>query len=462
MNRFTFGERAPLENVNFETKTRLPPINGLKECRQGIVPGMVNVWYEYLPAAYDGKTALPLIVQVHGGGHDGRRWADFTLWHVLAERLGLIVIYPNSPDYGSWHCDDRDVEYLYQLIGIVCEKYNIDRTRIYMQGMSNGDMMTLAFTMQHPEVLAAAGYSTGPSAEIYVGDERPTAALPAIQMRGEYDIIFRLLDEDPIDAYETRYRMNDFNRDIWVEKNGLDPLPDLTFRGKDNFMRFRGKNADLINWEVVGCGHREPADMAQVYWDCLYSGCRRVDGKLVYSPCEDALEPDQDIAVIALGSRKVYLNGRMEEMTPIETGVVRSFDPGPGHYTKTAGALEMLETPVLCAPVEFFRAAFGAEVRYLDAGDRAEVCFPDGNCAIFHSNSLLVEYNGKFRSMRKPCTLLCGTFYVPVGEFCGDFLGKFVSEASDLMLISGHSAILGRYTARVLRKLLGGYVRAVK
>lgn len=101
-------------------------------------------------------------------------------------------------------------------------------------------------------------------------------------------------------------------------------------------------------------------------------------------------------------------------------------------------------------------------MRYLDAGDRAQVRFPDGNCAIFHSNSLLVEYNGKFRAMRKPCTLLCGTFYVPVGEFCGDFMGKFVSEASDLMLISGHSAILGRYTARVLRKILGGYVRAVK
>ncbi len=462
MKRFAFGERAPVEHVNFESKTKLPAIHGLRECREGIVPGMLNVWYEYLPACYDGEKALPLIVQVHGGGNDGRRWADFTLWHIMAERLGLIVIYPNSPDYGAWRCDDQDVEYLYQLIRIVCGKYNIDRSRIYMQGMSNGDMMTLAFAMQHPEVLAAAGYSTGPSAEAYVGDERPVGALPAIQMRGEYDIIFRQFDEDPPDAYETRYRMNDFNREIWVEQNGLEGLPELTMRGKDNFMRFKGKNADLINWEVVGCGHREPADMAQVYWDCLYSGCRRVEGKLVYSPCEDGLAPDEDIAVIALGSRKVYLNGRMEEMTPIETGIVRSFDPGPGHYTETAGALEMLETPALCAPVEFFRAAFGAKVSYLDAGDCARVEFPDGNCAIFHSNSLLVEYNGRFRSLRKPCTLLCGTFYVPVGEFCGDFMGKFVSEASDLMLISGHSAVLGRYTARILRGLLDGYVRPVK
>ena len=462
MNRFVFGERAPVEHVNFESKTRLPPIHGLKECRGNFTPGTVNIWYEYVPACYNGKDALPLIVQIHGGGNDGRRWADFTLWHILAERLGLIVVYPNSPDYGTWRCDDRDIAYLKTLIETLCEKYRIDRSRIYMQGMSNGDMMTLAFTMRHPDMLAAAGYSTGPSAEIYVGDERPTGALPAIQMRGEYDILFRQIENDPLDAFETRYRINDFNREIWEEANGLDALPELTLRGKDNFMRFRGKHADLINWEVVGCGHREPADMAQVYWDCLYSGCRRVDGKLVYSACEDALAPDPDIAAIALGSRKVFTNGQLQDMTAVETGIVRSFDPGPGNYTKSAGALEMLETPALCAPVEFFRAAFGAEVRYLDAGDRAEVRFPDGNCAIIHSNSLLVEYNGRFRSMRKPCTLLCGTFYVPVGEFCGDFLGKFVSEASDVLLVSGHSAILGRYTARVLRKILGGYVRAVK
>ena len=462
MNRFVFGERAPIEHVNFESKTKLPPISGLTECRHSFISGMTNVWYEYLPKSYDGSTAMPLIVQVHGGGNDGRRWADFTLWHVLAERLGLIVIYPNSPDYGSWHCDDRDIDYLYRLIQFVCEKYKVDCSRIYMQGMSNGDMMTLAFTMRHPEVLAAAGYSTGPSAEVYVGDERPVAPLPAIQMRGEFDIIFRQTENDPLDCYETRYRINDFNRELWMEQNGLDPLPALTLRGKDNFMRFRGKKADLINWEVVGCGHREPADMAQVYWDCLYSGCRREDGKLVYTACEDPLTPDQDLAVIALGSRNVYLGDRCAEMTQLETGVVRLFDPGPGNYTKTVNAPEMLETPALCAPVEFFRAAFGAEIEYLEAGDRVRVTFPDGNCAIFHSNSLLVEYNGKFRSMRKPCSLLCGTFYVPAGEFCGDFMGKFVSEASDLMLISGHSAILGRYTARVLKKILGGYVRAVK
>ncbi len=95
-------------------------------------------------------------------------------------------------------------------------------------------------------------------------------------------------------------------------------------------------------------------------------------------------------------------------------------------------------------------------------GDRAEVRFPDGSVAIFYANSLLVEYNGRFRSMRKPSTKLCGTFYVPVAEFCADFMGKFVSEAADVLVIADHSVILGRYTARILRKVLGGFVRAIK
>ena len=52
MNRFVFGERAPVEHVNFESKTKLPPVDGLKECRGSIVPGIMNVWYEYIPDVY--------------------------------------------------------------------------------------------------------------------------------------------------------------------------------------------------------------------------------------------------------------------------------------------------------------------------------------------------------------------------------------------------------------------------
>ena len=71
---------------------------------------------------------VPLVVQLHGGGNDGYRWATFTAWHVLAERNNFIVIYPNSPCYGRWMCDDADVKYLYDLIELTCAAYKIDRS----------------------------------------------------------------------------------------------------------------------------------------------------------------------------------------------------------------------------------------------------------------------------------------------------------------------------------------------
>ena len=53
--------------------------------------------------------------------------------------------------------------------------------------------------------------------------------------------------------------------------------------------------------------------------------------------------------------------------------------------------------------------------------------------------------------MKKPCYLLCGVFYVPIGIFCEELLGKFVTMADDTMCISGNFAQLGRYTARVIK-----------
>lgn len=149
-------ERVPIGAMN-----DMPPISRLQVRQAELVPGQVNTWYEYIPERYEaGGEPVPLVVQLHGGGQDGRRWASLTMWHLMAERENLIVVYPNSPQYGCWMCDDTDVQYLYDLIERLCDCYRIDRSRIYMQGMSNGDMMTLAFTMKHPEVLAAAGYMT--------------------------------------------------------------------------------------------------------------------------------------------------------------------------------------------------------------------------------------------------------------------------------------------------------------
>ncbi len=450
--------RQAVSVVNFESLNRLPVPASLREARGEIVPGMENIWYEYVPSCYQPGTCLPLVVQLHGGGNDGRRWADYTLWHEMAERKGLIIIYPNSPDYECWSCQERDIQYLLDLIDLICSKYSVDRSRIYMQGMSNGDQMTLAFAMAHPEVLAAAGFATGPSSGDILDGDLPSGPLPVIQMRGEKDINWKLTEDTP-DLYETRYSMNDLNRDIWLDVNGARNLPAVSIQGKDNFLFYPGTRSPLVQWEIAGMGHREPVYGAQVFWDRLYSACHREDGQAKAGTPLRPVKGDDDLILIALGSHMAY---RKNERIPYgrpETGVARMFVPADLPHFCPFPTDEMCETEVLCAPVEFFSVLYSAETVFDEAGDTCRLTFPDGRQILLRSGSLLFEDQGEFRALQKPCLKLCGTFYVPVGELCQMLFGSCVTLADDVMCISGHWAVLGRYTARTVRALLGGEMR---
>lgn len=459
MDRVVQQNRPPVEMIPFESLNEVPPYDRLERKEAEIVRGMRNVWYEYVPACYDGTQKVPLVVQVHGGGQDGLRWASYTVWHELAERNNLIIIYPNSLKAGRWDCDDEEIQYLYDLIHRMCNLYEIDESRIYMQGMSNGDMMTLAFTMKHPEILAAAGYTSGPSTEEGIDGDKPVGALPIIQERGELDVNF-MLSRDTEDVYEKRYHMNDINRELWEEINGTkDVFPAVTIQGKDNFLVWEGKNAPILNWEIKDMGHREPVYAAQVYWDCLYSGCRLVNGTHYFDHPQKVLDGDDDLYIIALGSARAYHKRGILTISSLPQGVVRMMVPAPGNHFAPLKLNEMAQTEAMYAPVEMLQVMFGAEIKTQDAGRTVTICLPDKQTVILRKDSLLVEIDGRFTAMQKPCILYFGCFYIPVEEFMRLVMGKQVSVAHDVMCISDHYALLGKYTARIISRILGGVMR---
>ena len=448
-----------MESIGFEGMNRMPPLKRLTERRAQITPDGLNTWYEYIPEAYDGSVPVPLVVQLHGGGNDGYRWATFTAWHVLAERNNFIVIYPNSPCYGRWMCDEADVKYLYDLIELNCAAYKIDRSRIYMQGMSNGDMMTLAFTLKHPEVLAAAGYITGPSPDEAIDGDMPAGPLPILQMRGELDVNWELTPDTP-DVFAARYGMNDLNREIWEPVNGtLNAPPALSIRGKDNFLYYPGENAPIINWEVTGMGHREPSCGAQVLWDRLYSGYRRVNGKIVAGTPNTPTTPDSDVVLIAAGSRFAWCGDHQVAISELDQACTRVFTPQPAQHFCPVKLGEMAETEVMATPVDILASVYGAHVYSSDAGATAVVTLADGRKVTLHSHAMLYDVDGKLCELQKPCILLGGALYIPIGELMQQLYGSHVSIADDVMCISGHYAELGRYTAQLIRRLLGGVMR---
>lgn len=451
--------RPATEMINFEMMNAITSNEGIVKKQKEIVPGMINTWYEYVPSTYREDTPCPLVIQIHGGGQDGMRWADITIWHELAEKHNFIVVYPNSPKPGCWNCDDRDIQYLLDLIMNLKETYQIDEERIYMQGMSNGDMMTLAFTMKHPDILAAACYTSGPSSKEGIDGDTPIGELPIMQERGELDVNWMLTPETE-DVYKNRYTLNDENRELWARSNGIENiLPEVVIHGKDNFLIYEGSKAPVINWEIKDMGHREPVYSAQIYWDDLYAHCRLVNGKHVYDGASNPLKANDDTFIMALGSNKVYHNKEMITFASEGQGCVRIMLPEKTTHFAPLKLNEMCQSEVMCAPVEFVVACFDAAITYFEAGKKVILTLKDGRKVTLRHKSLLVEIDGRFTAMQKPCILLYGFLYVPIEEFCRLVLGMQVSFAHDVVCISNHYALLGKYTAHIICDLLGGTMR---
>jgi phospholipase/carboxylesterase len=91
----------------------------------------------YVPETWDGTSAMPLVVALHGGSGHGR---DF-LWAWLrdARGRGVMVASPSSADR-TWAImgEDNDAPRLLAMIESIGQRYPIDRTRVLLTGMSDG------------------------------------------------------------------------------------------------------------------------------------------------------------------------------------------------------------------------------------------------------------------------------------------------------------------------------------
>ena len=101
----------------------------------------------YVPESWDGQTARPLVVALHGGHGHGR---DF-LWSWLREARAreVFLLSPTSQDR-TWSILGRelDAEPLRQMVDSVGERYPIDRQRVLLTGMSDGGTYTMVCGLQ--------------------------------------------------------------------------------------------------------------------------------------------------------------------------------------------------------------------------------------------------------------------------------------------------------------------------
>jgi len=125
----------------------------------------------YVPRAYDGTRAWPLILFLHGKGEcgrDGSRQLHVGLGPELLarpERWPFLVLFPQKPE-----ADDEWEQYeaaLLAMLDEVADRYHVDQDRVLLTGLSQGGHGTWVLGARHPDRWAAlvpiCGYAGAPA-----------------------------------------------------------------------------------------------------------------------------------------------------------------------------------------------------------------------------------------------------------------------------------------------------------
>ncbi len=157
--------------------------------------GQEREYLLYVPKSYDRRKPTPLVISLHTSMSWPSSAMAISQWNTVADENGFIVVYPQGTGRGpkSWEMSGSetpsrmpDVIFISELMDKREASYNIDRTRIYANGMSNGGGMAFVLSCTMPDRIAAVGMvSAGLYPEwSWCTDHRP---VPVIAFHGTAD-----------------------------------------------------------------------------------------------------------------------------------------------------------------------------------------------------------------------------------------------------------------------------------
>jgi len=149
----------------------------------------------FVPSAYDGKKAMPLIIALHGAGgtEDGFMDGYSGLVPKLAEQHGYIVATPlgfridagyGSPIMNAGRNAEPSEQDVMQGLARMRLDYKVDDRRIYLMGHSMGGIGTWHLGAKYPAIWAALGSFSGMG---FPAAEARMKSIPQFVVHGDAD-----------------------------------------------------------------------------------------------------------------------------------------------------------------------------------------------------------------------------------------------------------------------------------
>ncbi|HPI09028.1 MAG TPA: PHB depolymerase family esterase, partial [Saprospiraceae bacterium] len=158
--------------------------------------GLTREYRLYKPAVYNGSTAVPLVINMHGYSSNNLEQEFYGDFRGIADTANFLIVHPNGTldNQGQrfWNAfgtgsNVDDVGFISDLIDTLSAAYNIDPQRIYATGMSNGGFMSYSLACELNERIAAIASVTGSMAPIKLASCNPQRPVPVMEIHGTAD-----------------------------------------------------------------------------------------------------------------------------------------------------------------------------------------------------------------------------------------------------------------------------------
>ena len=192
--------------------------------------GISREYVLFIPDSYDGKSTVPLMLNFHGFGDYASNYLNTADMRSVAETDTFILVYPQgSCSGGSSHwnpCpkgeDNKstadDLGFIEALISDISSKYEVDRTRIYAAGYSNGAMMAYGLANFKSNLIAAVASVSGAMLDCTGSTSHP---MPIVHLHGTSDKVLPYHGSSDYDSSQSTL-------DYWIDFNNTSTSPTVT------------------------------------------------------------------------------------------------------------------------------------------------------------------------------------------------------------------------------------------
>ncbi len=222
----------------------------------------------YIPAAYNGHTPWPLVLNFHALTGSAQSQMDISRMNGVADREHFLIVYPEGLPVGSYNSGwnipgnsitgtQDDLQFTSDIIDDIYANYNLDISKVYATGWSIGGEMSFYLACAMSDRIAAVASVSGLMLDATISQCSPDRPVSMLQIYGTDDNVDPYNEKAP--QFWSNY--NNCDQDVLVTE-----LPDIDPNDNSTVTFFDYQNCDentqVHFYRVNGGGHAWPGSFS--------------------------------------------------------------------------------------------------------------------------------------------------------------------------------------------------------